>query len=55
MSRAVGKARLYRDHPDYGGEVDPAKLIEHLAAYDGWALSTSALGRRVAPGRERRL
>jgi hypothetical protein len=38
----LGKARLYRDHPDYGGEVDHAALIERLAAYDGWALSTSA-------------
>jgi len=37
-----GKARLYRDHPDYGGEVDHAALIERLSAYDGWALSTSA-------------
>ena len=37
-----GKARLYRDHPDYGGEVDHAALIERLAGYDGWALSTSA-------------
>jgi hypothetical protein len=37
-----GKARLYRDHPDYGGEVDHAELIERLAGYDGWALSTSA-------------
>jgi hypothetical protein len=37
-----GKARLYRDHPDYGGEVDLAALIGRLAAYDGWALSTSA-------------
>ena len=37
-----GRARLYRDHPDYGGEVDHAALIERVAAYDGWALSTSA-------------
>ena len=37
-----GRAWLYRDHPDYGGEVDHAALIEDLAAYDGWALSTSA-------------
>jgi hypothetical protein len=37
-----GKARLYRDHPDYGGEVDHAALITRLAGYDGWALSTSA-------------
>ncbi len=37
-----GEARLYRDHPDYGGEVDHAELVERLAAYDGWAFSTSA-------------
>ena len=37
-----GNASLYRDHPDYGGEVDHAELIGRLAAYDGWALSTSA-------------
>ena len=37
-----GKARLYRDHRDYGGEVNHAVLIERLSAYDGWALSTSA-------------
>jgi hypothetical protein len=36
-----GKAWLYRDHPDYSGEVDHVKLIGRLAAYDGWALSTS--------------
>ena len=29
-------------HPDYAGEVGHAALIRHLAAYDGWALSTSA-------------
>jgi hypothetical protein len=37
-----GKARLYRDHKDYRGEVDHAALVERLAAYDGWAMSTSA-------------
>ena len=37
-----GKAHLYRDHPDYAGEVDHVALIARLAAYDGWALSTSA-------------
>ena len=37
-----GKAHLYRDHPDYGGEVDHAALIARLAGYDGWALSISA-------------
>jgi hypothetical protein len=37
-----GNARLYRGHPDYAGEVDHAALVAALAAYDGWALSTSA-------------
>lgn len=37
-----GKAWLYRGHPDYAGEVDHAELVERLAGYDGWALSTSA-------------
>lgn len=37
-----GKARLYRDHPDYGGEVDHRELLEELSTFDGWALSTSA-------------
>lgn len=37
-----GKALLYRDHPDYAGEVDHAALLSRLAAFDGWALSTSA-------------
>lgn len=37
-----GNARLYRDHPDYRGEVDHAELIRRLGTYDGWALSTSA-------------
>jgi len=39
-----GKARLYRGHPDYRGEVDHVALVEQLVARypDGWALSTSA-------------
>lgn len=38
-----GKAHYYRNHPDYGGEVDHAVLIASLSAeYDAWALSTSA-------------
>lgn len=37
-----GKSHLYRDHPDYAGEVDHAELLDRLAGYDGWALSTSA-------------
>lgn len=39
-----GQSHLYRDHPDYGGEVDHRQLIDRLVAEfpDGWALSTSA-------------
>lgn len=37
-----GNAELYKDHPDYAGEVDHAELIDGLKSYDGWALSTSA-------------
>jgi hypothetical protein len=41
-SALSGQGTAAPDHPDYGGEVDHAALIERLAAYDGWALSTSA-------------
>lgn len=37
-----GKAHLYRDHPDYAGEVDHRALVVSLSSYDGWALSTSS-------------
>lgn len=37
-----GRAHLYKDHPDYAGEVDHEALIEQLRDYDGWALSTNA-------------
>ena len=37
-----GKASIYRDHPDFAGEVDHRELLSRLARYDGWALSTSA-------------
>lgn len=37
-----GKAHLYRDHRDYAGEVDHRALLQRLALYDGWALSTSS-------------
>jgi hypothetical protein len=37
-----GCAHLYKDHPDYGGEVDHAELLERLDRdYDGWVLHTS--------------
>jgi hypothetical protein len=34
--------RWYAGHKDFGGEVDHAELIAHLATFDGWALSTSS-------------
>ena len=37
-----GCAHLYRDHPDYAGEVDHRALLEVLAGFDGWVLHTSA-------------
>jgi len=34
---------MYKDHPDYAGEVDHAELIERLERdYDGWVLHTSS-------------
>ena len=42
-SLPAGPPPLYRDHPDYAGEVDHVALIRRLQLeYDGWALSTSA-------------
>jgi hypothetical protein len=38
-----GCAHLYKEHPDYAGEVDHAELIARLEAeYDGWILHTSS-------------
>ena len=38
-----GLAHLYKEHPDYAGEVDHAALIARLEAdFDGWVLHTSA-------------
>lgn len=38
-----GCAHLYRDHPDYAGEVDHAKLVYELVTeYDGYCLHTSS-------------
>lgn len=39
-----GCAHLYKDHPDYGGEVDHVALLEQLELYDGWILHTSSPG-----------
>lgn len=38
-----GQARLYRNHPDYAGEVDHVELMTRLDRdYDGWVLHTSS-------------
>lgn len=37
-----GCAHLYRDHPDYAGEVDHGRLASDLLEYDGWCLHTSS-------------
>lgn len=45
----IGCAHLYRDHPDYAGEVDHAALIERLEAeFDGWVLHAAATARSMA-------
>lgn len=38
-----GCAHLYKDHPDYAGEVDHLRLLEQLVQYDGWVLHTSSV------------
>lgn len=44
-----GCAHLYRDHPDFAGEVDHAELIGRLQRdYNGWVLHTSATAEAIA-------
>jgi hypothetical protein len=39
-----GLAHLYKDHPDYAGEVDHKELIARLELeFDGWVLHTSSV------------
>jgi hypothetical protein len=39
----IGCAHLYKNHPDFGGEVNHAALVDRLEReFDGWALHTSA-------------
>lgn len=39
----IGCAHLYKNHPDYAGEVDHAALIRRLETeFDGWVLHASA-------------
>jgi hypothetical protein len=45
----IGCAHLYRDHPDYAGEVDHAALVERLESeFDGWVLHASATAKSMA-------
>lgn len=39
----IGCAHLYKDHPDYAGEVDHVALVSKLESeFDGWVLHASA-------------
>jgi len=39
-----GCAHMYKDHPDYAGEVDHVALINQLESeFDGWVLHTSSV------------
>lgn len=43
-----GCADLYKDHPDYAGEVDHRALVAQLEAdFDGWVLHTHVAGLRM--------
>ena len=45
----IGCAHLYRDHPDYGGEVDHVALVQRLQdEFDGWVLHAAATPRSMA-------
>lgn len=47
-----GCAEMYRDHPDYAGEVDHKQLLERLQdEFDGWVLHTHIPGLRMMEGR----
>lgn len=45
----IGCAQLYKDHPDYGGEVDHVALVEKMQSeFDGWVLHASATPHSMA-------
>ena len=45
----IGCAHLYKDHPDYAGEVDHVALVARLETeFDGWVLHTSATAEAIA-------
>lgn len=37
-----GCAHMYKDHPDYAGEVDHVDLARRIDQYDGWVLHTNS-------------
>lgn len=44
-----GCAALYRDHPDYAGEVDHVALVDRLESeFGGWVLHTAATPEAIA-------
>jgi hypothetical protein len=45
----IGCAYLYRDHPDFAGEVDHVALIDQMQSeFDGWVLHASATPHSMA-------
>ena len=45
----IGCAHLYKNHPDYGGEVDHVALVDRLMSeYDGWVLHAAATANSFA-------
>ncbi len=45
----IGCAYLYKEHPDYAGEVDHAELVARLEReFDGWVLHASATPSSIA-------
>jgi len=45
----IGCADLYRNHPDFGGEVDHVALVRRLQdEFDGWVLHAAATPRSMA-------
>lgn len=45
----IGCAHLYRDQPEYAGEVDHAHLVDRLQSeFDGWVLHAAATPESIA-------
>lgn len=45
----IGCAHLYKDHPDFAGEVDHVALIDRLdSEFDGWVLHAAATPNSMA-------